>query len=80
MNAYFGISRSQAASTNYRQYNAAAGFKSAGLGITANYFVTPSIIINMSSAFDRLLGSAAESPITQTKYEAAVSLSVMYKF
>jgi outer membrane scaffolding protein for murein synthesis (MipA/OmpV family) len=80
MNAYFGISRSQAASTNYRQYNASAGFKSAGLGVTANYFVTPRIIIDVSSAFDRLLGSAAESPINQSKYEAVVSVSAIYKF
>jgi outer membrane scaffolding protein for murein synthesis (MipA/OmpV family) len=80
MNAYFGISRSQAASTNYRQYKASPGFKSAGLGVSANYFVTPSTIINVSSAFDRLLGSAAESPIDQSKYEAVVSVSAIYKF
>jgi outer membrane scaffolding protein for murein synthesis (MipA/OmpV family) len=80
MNAYFGISRSQAANTNYRQYRASAGFKSAGLGVSANYFITPSTIINVSSAFDRLLGSAAESPINQTKYEAVVSVSAIYKF
>jgi outer membrane scaffolding protein for murein synthesis (MipA/OmpV family) len=80
MDAYFGISRSQAASTSYRQYKAFAGFKSAGLGASANYFVTPSIILDVSSAFERLLGSAAESPITQTKYEAVVSVSALYKF
>lgn len=80
MNAYFGISRSQSASTNYRRYKASAGFKSAGLGVSANYFVTPHTIINVSSAFDRLLESAAESPITQSKYEAVVSVSALYKF
>jgi outer membrane scaffolding protein for murein synthesis (MipA/OmpV family) len=80
MNGYFGISRRQAANTKYRRYKADGGFKSAGLGISANYFVTPHMIVNMSGAFNRLLGSAAESPITQTKYEAVVSLSAIYKF
>ncbi len=80
MNAYFGISKVQAADTHYRRYKAAGGFKSAGLGISTVYFVTPSVIIDVNGAFDRFLGSAAESPITQTKYEAVVSVSALYKF
>ncbi len=80
MNAYFGISKAQAADTHYRRYKAAGGFKSAGFGISTVYFVTPHVIIDVNAAFDRLLGSAAESPITQTKYEAAVSVSGLYKF
>jgi outer membrane scaffolding protein for murein synthesis (MipA/OmpV family) len=80
MNAYFGISQTQAENTRYRQYKAFAGLKSAGIGLSGDYFVTPHTIIDMSGAFDRLLGSAAESPITQTRYEAVVSLSVLYKF
>lgn len=80
MNAYFGISQVQAANTRYRRYKAAAGFKSAGLGLSADYFVTPHTIVNVSTAFNRLLGSAAESPITQSKYEAVLSLSAIYKF
>jgi outer membrane scaffolding protein for murein synthesis (MipA/OmpV family) len=80
MNAYFGISKAQARSTRYHLYHAEGGFKSAGLGVSADYFVTPNVILNMSGAFNRLLGSAAESPITQTKYEEVVSLSALYKF
>ena len=80
MNAYFGVSQTQAQNTHYKQYKANGGFKSAGLGISANYFVTPHIILNVDGAFDRLLGSAADSPITQTKYEEAVSVAALYKF
>jgi outer membrane scaffolding protein for murein synthesis (MipA/OmpV family) len=80
MNAYFGISQAQAAHTRYHQYKASAGFKSAGFGISADYFVTQHVIISLNSAFNRLLGSAANSPITQTKYEAVVSGAVLYKF
>ena len=80
MNAYFGISRQQASQTRYRRYKAYGGFKSAGLGVSSDYFVTDHTIIDVTAAFNRLLGAAAQSPITRTKYEAAVSVSALYKF
>jgi outer membrane scaffolding protein for murein synthesis (MipA/OmpV family) len=80
MNGYFGVSDTQAASTLYPVYKASPGFKSAGLGVSADYFLTPHVIINMSGAYERLLGSAAKSPITQTKNETVISLSALYKF
>jgi outer membrane scaffolding protein for murein synthesis (MipA/OmpV family) len=80
MNAYFGISQAQAAHTKYPRYKASAGFKSAGLGVSADYFVTPHIIVSANGAFDRLLGSAANSPLTRDKYQAVGSLALLYKF
>lgn len=80
MNTYFGVSHTQAAATHYRYYKAHGGFRSAGLGISSNYFVTPHFIVSVDGAFNRLLGSAADSPITQTKYEAVGSLAITYKF
>jgi len=80
MNAYFGISNHQAAQTHYRLYKASGGFKSAGIGVSAVYFVNPHVIISLNGAFDRLLGSAADSPINQSKYQAAGTLAALYKF
>jgi outer membrane scaffolding protein for murein synthesis (MipA/OmpV family) len=80
MNAYFGVSQVQAADTHYRRYKASAGFKSAGLGVSSDYFVTAHTIISVDAAFNRLLGSAANSPITRSKYEAVVSVAALYKF
>lgn len=80
MNTYFGVSHAQAASSKYHYYHAHGGFRSAGVGMSANYFVTPHVIINLNAAYERLLGSAAKSPITQTVNEGVVSLSAMYKF
>jgi len=80
MQTYFGVSHNQAANTNYQYFKAHAGFKSAGMGLSANYFATPHVILSATAAYDRLLGSAAKSPITDTKNEAAVSLAVTYKF
>jgi outer membrane scaffolding protein for murein synthesis (MipA/OmpV family) len=80
MTTYFGVSHTQAAATKYRYFKAHGGFKSAGLGISSNYFVTPHFIVSVDGAFNRLLGSAADSPITQTKYEAVGSVAITYKF
>jgi len=80
MNTYFGVSHTQSAATKYRYFKAHGGFKSAGLGISSNYFVTPHFIVSVDGAFNRLLGSAADSPITQTKYEAVGSIAITYKF
>ena len=80
MNGYFGISRKQAADTTYKQYKATGGFKSAGFGISAAWIVTPHIVLNADGAVERLLGSAAKSPINDSKYEAVGSLAAIYKF
>ena len=80
MNTYFGISHTQAASTRYSFYKARGGFKSAGVGVSANYFLTPHVILNLDAADDRLLSSASDSPITQTSNEEAVSIGAIYKF
>ncbi len=80
MQGYFGVSQTQSYSTNYRQYKAAPGLKSAGFGVSAAWFLTPHWVIDMSAAYERLLGSAANSPITESKNEGVVSLSGLYKF
>jgi len=80
MNTYFGVSHNQAASTRYPYYKAHGGFQSAGVGVSTDYFVTPHVLLNLDAAYARLLGSAADSPITQTKDEGTVSLAVLYKF
>lgn len=78
MNGYFGISHTQQG--RYPYYKAHGGFTSAGWGVSTNYFVTDHVILSLDGAYERLLGSAAASPITQTKNQAVVSLSVTYKF
>jgi outer membrane scaffolding protein for murein synthesis (MipA/OmpV family) len=80
MNGYFGISNRQAQQTTYRRYKAWGGLKSAGLGVSMVYFVNPHLILTLNGAFDRLLGAAASSPITTSKYQAASSVAALYKF
>ncbi len=80
MNRYFGIGEAQAARSGYARYKADAGLKSAGFGLSANWFVTQRWILNASAAFSQLLQSAARSPITEQASQGVISLSVAYRF
>lgn len=80
MQGYFGVSDYQSLVSRFRPYDARSGLKSIGGGFTAAWLPTPHWIFNCSAAADRLMGSAAESPITQDKVEGVFSTSVMYKF
>ncbi|GLR65413.1 hypothetical protein GCM10010909_00910 [Acidocella aquatica] len=80
MQRYFGVSQEQSLASGYRQYKSHAGFKSIGFGVSAAWLITPHWIVDMSGTVNRLLGSAAESPITEVRTQAVVSFSVLYKF
>jgi outer membrane scaffolding protein for murein synthesis (MipA/OmpV family) len=80
MNGYFGISNKQAQQTTYRRFKAWGGLKSAGLGVSMIYFVNPHVILTVNGAFDRLLGAAANSPITTARYQAATTVAALYRF
>lgn len=80
LNSYYGVSYSQAKATHYKYYKARGGLESAGLGLSAGYFVTSHFILNLTAAYAHLLGSAKTSPITQTPNEGTVALAILYKF
>jgi len=80
MQGYFGVSDEQAASTNYRRYRASPGFKSATFGVSADYFINAHWLVSANGAVERLLGSAAESPITEIRTQGVVSVAGVYKF
>ncbi|WP_235443087.1 MipA/OmpV family protein [Caballeronia mineralivorans] len=80
MNSWFGVNAAQAAASGYRQYDASAGLKSAGFGITMIWFVDKHWFVTADGALKRLLGSAARSPITQTKTDGVCDVSINYQF
>ena len=61
------MSSAQALASRYSNYQAHAGMNVAGMGFSATRFITEHWLINVDGAYDRLLGSAADSPITQRK-------------
>jgi outer membrane scaffolding protein for murein synthesis (MipA/OmpV family) len=80
MKSWFGVNAAQAAASGYQQYDASAGLKSAGLGVTLVWFINKHWFMTADAALKRLLGSAANSPITQTKTEAGCNASINYQF
>lgn len=76
----FGVNPNQALASGYENYSAHAGFESAGIGFTAARIINTHWLIVGSLAANRLLGSAADSPITQTRVQAVGVLAVAYRW
>ncbi len=80
MRRTFGVSAAQAAASRYSVYAAHGGLTAVGLGFSASRFMTQHWLINMDLAWNRLLGSASESPITQSTVQGVVELSTEYRW
>jgi outer membrane scaffolding protein for murein synthesis (MipA/OmpV family) len=76
----FGVSAAQASDSAYRVYHAYGGVQSAGLGFSATRFITPHWLINTDMAWNHLLGSASDSPITQSAVQGTLELSTEYRW
>jgi outer membrane scaffolding protein for murein synthesis (MipA/OmpV family) len=81
MNAYFGVSpRHSAPHSQFHTFEAHGGLKNANFGVTALYHFTDHWFVDVDAGIERLLGSAAESPLTQTKWGVGANASVAYTF
>jgi outer membrane scaffolding protein for murein synthesis (MipA/OmpV family) len=76
MQNVFGVSAHQAAASGYPSFNSHGGWKAAGLGFSATWFITQHWLLNADMAVSRLLGSAAASPITQRRTQGILALAV----
>jgi outer membrane protein len=76
----FGVSATQAADSAYRAYNAHGGGQAFGLGFSATRFLTPHWLINTDMAWNQLLGSSNDSPITQSHVQGILELSSEYRW
>ena len=80
MNTYFGVSQSEAASSQYSAFDASGGFKSAGIKTRARYALGEKTAIVGEVEYNRFLEDAADSPIVQDEDEYAVRLGVTRRF
>jgi outer membrane scaffolding protein for murein synthesis (MipA/OmpV family) len=76
----FGVDSNQARASGYTEYQAHDGLESAGFGFTAIRFIDEHWLVNMNIAANRLLGSAAESPITQARTQKVLVLAAAYRW
>jgi outer membrane scaffolding protein for murein synthesis (MipA/OmpV family) len=80
MNSWFGVNQNQAARSQYSQYHASAGFKSVGFGISAVWLFNKHWFATADGAFQQLVGSAANSPITRSRANGVADISINYRF
>jgi len=80
MRSYFGVDDAQAAASGLPRFSADGGLKSTGLGATAVYFLDKHWLLLGDAAYERLLGSAAASPITETRSQFTIDFNIAYKF
>jgi outer membrane scaffolding protein for murein synthesis (MipA/OmpV family) len=81
MQQWFGIDEVQAArSAIFDAYQAEAGFQSVSLSVTGIYDLSESWKLNATVGITRLLGDAADSPITERENQPFGLLGLSYRF
>jgi outer membrane scaffolding protein for murein synthesis (MipA/OmpV family) len=80
MSSYFGVGEEASASSGLAPFAAHGGFKNVTLGATAVHMLGAHWLLIGEGAYERLLGSAAQSPITETRTQLALDLNVAYRF
>ncbi|SDR28678.1 MipA/OmpV family protein [Pseudovibrio sp. Tun.PSC04-5.I4] len=76
MDTYFSVG----AGTPSGPYQAEGGFKSFGAVVRASYALNPKVGLHLQGGYDRLIGDAANSPITQSDNMWSVGLGATYRF
>jgi outer membrane scaffolding protein for murein synthesis (MipA/OmpV family) len=74
----FGVTQSQSLASGDPIFNVHGGSNAVGIGFSATKFITEHWLLNADAAYSRLRGSAAESPITESKVQKALALSLDY--
>ncbi|MEH6528296.1 MAG: MipA/OmpV family protein [Sneathiella sp.] len=80
---YFGINDVQSARSGLAQYNADSGFNNYSVGFNARYALTKNWVVLGITSFNKLGGSAKDSPLTKQRGSDIYgygSVSILYKF
>jgi outer membrane scaffolding protein for murein synthesis (MipA/OmpV family) len=80
MKNYFGVTAEQSAASGYPTYTAHAGLKSVNAGGSATWMVTDHWLFNVIAGGQRLLGDAADSPLSLDRIQYATTLTFGYLF
>jgi outer membrane scaffolding protein for murein synthesis (MipA/OmpV family) len=81
MQAYFGINPGNTSSqSHFRNYSASGGLKNAKFGVAGLYHFNDHWFFDGDVGVERLLGSAVDSPITQTDWGWTVAGTINYRF
>lgn len=73
---YFGVTEAESISSDFAQYDADAGFVSAGLAASLTYQMTPDWGVVGKIRYDQLQGDAADSPIVQSDDQVTAGILI----
>lgn len=77
---YFGVTAAQSATSGYKAYTAKAGFETAGITANWRHVIDKNWSVNTTVGVTRVLGDAADSPLTQRKTTPMVMVGFGYRF
>jgi outer membrane scaffolding protein for murein synthesis (MipA/OmpV family) len=77
---WFGINAAQNAASGLPVYDANAGFRDIEASVVANYKLTEHWGVSLGGGVNRLLGDAADSPISKEDTGVSMFMGVSYKF
>lgn len=78
--AFFGVDAGQSAASGLSQYKAEGGFYRMGVAGTLQYQFTPGVFVQGILKYDRLVGDAADSPVSKRDSQWGLQGMVGYKF
>lgn len=74
----FGVTPQQSLASGHPVFDAHAGMVAAGAGFSATRFITEHWLLNLDAAVSRLKGSPDLSPITESRTQRELALSIAY--
>lgn len=78
--AFYNVSNSQSAATGLTPYNADSGFYQWGLNGVLQYNITPGLFVQGQARYDRVLGEAKDSSVTEANNQFYLGTNVGYQF
>ncbi len=80
METFYGVTATQSAKSGLRQFTAKGGFKRADAAIALYYQFTSSWSLDVSVGTGYLLGDAADSPVTERRWQPLGTALIAYRF
>lgn len=80
MTSYFGVSSAQSPGSGLARFSAGPGIRNADAMLGATLYLTEQRSVDAAGGVGLLLGDAADSPITQRRYQPFGAISLNYSF
>ncbi|OEZ92656.1 MipA/OmpV family protein [Duganella phyllosphaerae] len=77
---YYGVTAAQSARSGYGSYRAERGFENINVGVSWNHAIDARWSVTSAASATRLVGDAADSPLTKRKTTPMVTTGLVYKF